>query len=66
VLDPSYAAAILNLGILLDLYLGDAPAALVLYQRYLTLSPTGDALVTKWVAELQNRKPTAATVSQKE
>jgi tetratricopeptide (TPR) repeat protein len=65
-LDPNYAAAVLNLGILLDLYLGDAPAALTRYQRYLTLSPTGDVLVTKWVAELQNRKPTAATVSQKE
>jgi tetratricopeptide (TPR) repeat protein len=65
-LDPTHAAAILNLGILLDLYLGDAPAALARYQRYLTLSPAGDALVSKWVAELQNRKPAAATVSQKE
>jgi tetratricopeptide (TPR) repeat protein len=56
VLDPSYAAAILNLGILQDLYLADAPAALSLYQRYLALSPAGDALVVKWVAELKIRK----------
>jgi tetratricopeptide (TPR) repeat protein len=55
-LDPNYAAAILNLGILQDLYLGDAPAALSLYQRYLVLSPAGDALVVKWVAELKIRK----------
>jgi tetratricopeptide (TPR) repeat protein len=55
-LDPSYAAAILNLGILQDLYLGDAQAALSLYQRYLALTPTGDDLVSKWVAELKIRK----------
>jgi tetratricopeptide (TPR) repeat protein len=58
-LDPSYALAILNLGILQDLYLGDAPAALSLYQRYLALTPTGDALVAKWVAELKIRKEKA-------
>jgi tetratricopeptide (TPR) repeat protein len=55
-LDPNHAAAILNLGILQDLYLGDAQAALALYQRYLALSPAGDALVVKWVAELKLRK----------
>jgi tetratricopeptide (TPR) repeat protein len=55
-LDPNCAAAILNLGILQDLYLGDAQAALGQYQRYLALSPAGDALVAKWVAELKIRK----------
>jgi tetratricopeptide (TPR) repeat protein len=55
-LDPGYATPILNLGILQDLYLGDAPAALALYQRYQSLSPAGDALVAKWVAELKIRK----------
>jgi tetratricopeptide (TPR) repeat protein len=55
-LDPNYAAAVLNLGILNDLYLGDAPRALELYQRYLVLTPAGDAAVVKWVAELKNRK----------
>jgi Flp pilus assembly protein TadD len=65
-LDPNYAAAILNLGILNDLYLGDGKRALELYDRYLALSPQGDQLVTKWVADLKNRKPQPITVSQKE
>jgi len=65
-LDANYAAAILNLGILCDLYLGDGKRALDLYDRYLALSPQGDQTVTKWVADLKNRKPQPITVSQKE
>jgi Flp pilus assembly protein TadD len=68
-LDPNGAAAVLNLGILFDLYLGDGARALPLYERYLALSPQGDAAVSKWVADLKNRKPaasTAAAVSKKE
>jgi tetratricopeptide (TPR) repeat protein len=56
-LDADYADAHLNLGVLLDLYLGEGAAALVHYERYLALSPGGDATVGKWVAELKNRKP---------
>jgi tetratricopeptide (TPR) repeat protein len=65
-LDDKYAAPVLNLGILNDLYLGDAPKALDLYARYLALSPEGDAVVTKWVIELKNRKPVTAANSKKE
>jgi Flp pilus assembly protein TadD len=65
-LDPNYAAPYLNLGILSDLYLNDGPRALELYGRYLALSPNGDAVVTKWVADLKNRKPAAVTASRKE
>ena len=65
-LDATYAAPILNLGILYDLYLGDGPRALELYGRYLALSPSGDAAVTKWVAELKNRKAAPITLSKKE
>ena len=54
---PTYAAPYLNLGILHDLYLGDGKRALELYGQYLALSPSGDAAVTKWVADLKNRKP---------
>jgi len=54
-LAPEYPAPLLNLGILHDLYLGDGPRALELYGRYLALSPGGDAVVTKWVADLKNR-----------
>ena len=65
-LDPNYAASTLNLGILYDLYLGDGQRALELYGRYLLLSPSGDPTVTKWVADLKNRKPAPITVSRKE
>ena len=54
-LDASYAAPLLNLGILHDLYLRDGPRALELYGRYLALSSNPDAVVTKWVADLKNR-----------
>jgi tetratricopeptide (TPR) repeat protein len=65
-LDPGYAAAALNLGILYDLYLGDTPRALEMYGRYLSLVPNGDATVTKWVADLKNRKSGPITVSRQE
>ncbi|MCE9659197.1 MAG: tetratricopeptide repeat protein [Burkholderiales bacterium] len=65
-LDPGYSAAVLNLGILHDLYLNDGARALDLYGRYLMLQPSGDATVTKWVADLKNRKPAPITVSRKE
>ncbi|HEX5357926.1 MAG TPA: tetratricopeptide repeat protein [Aquabacterium sp.] len=59
--DASYAPAVLNLGILSDLYLGDTARALTLYERYLTLTPAGDATVAKWVAEIKKRKPKEAS-----
>lgn len=65
-LDPNYAAPHLNLGILNDLYLRDNQRALEMYTRYLVLSPSGDATVTKWLAEIKNRKPDQALVSLKE
>lgn len=58
-LDENYADAHLNLGVLLDLYLNDPPLALVHYERYMALTPAGDANVGKWVADLRNRKPVA-------
>lgn len=65
-LDATYASPLLNLGILHDLYLGEGPRALALYDRYLALSPGGDAQVAKWVADLKNRKPPPVAVSRKE
>jgi Flp pilus assembly protein TadD len=65
-LDPALASAVLNLGILHDLYLWDGKRALELYERYLALTPAGDAVVSKWIADLKNRKPTPITVSKKD
>lgn len=65
-LDPAYASPHLNLGILHDLYLADAKRALELYDKYLALSPAGDAVVAKWVADLKNRKPPPLAQSPKE
>ncbi|HEX7637491.1 MAG TPA: tetratricopeptide repeat protein, partial [Burkholderiaceae bacterium] len=52
---PDDADAVLDLGILDDLYLGDAAQGLALYTRYLALRPAGDPAVAKWVADLKNR-----------
>ena len=60
-LDPNYATAVLNLGVLDDLYLGDSAHALELYTRYLALTPAGDPVVAKWMADVKNRQPKAAT-----
>ena len=65
-LDDKYAAATLNLGILNDLYLAEPDRALSLYERYLVLTPAGDATVTKWIADLKNRKGAAAKDAKKE
>lgn len=62
-LDANYAAAVLNLGILNDLYLWEPKRALELYERYLALSPAGDATVNKWVADLKNRRPSTAAAA---
>lgn len=54
-LDPHYAAPVLNLGILHDLYLWDGERALQLYDRYLQLTPGGDDGVRRWISDLKNR-----------
>ena len=65
-LDAAYAAPYLNLGILHDIYLQDRLQALDLYDRYLALSPGGDATVAKWVVDLKNRKGDRVMLSKKE
>ena len=55
--DANYAPAVLNLGVLHDLYLDHPGEALDLYNRYLALTPGGDAAVTKWVADVKRRAP---------
>ena len=65
-LDGAYAAAMLNLGILNDLYLRDGPRALELYERYQAVTSSKDMAVTKWVVELRNRKPEQRLLVKKE
>jgi len=54
-LDPAYAPAQLNLGILWDIYLQEPDKALAYYQRYQQLVPGDAATITKWMADIQNR-----------
>ena len=65
-LDANYAPALLNLGILHDMYLNDGTRAMDLYTRYLTLKPAGDTEINKWIAELKTRKPNPVSEQQKE
>lgn len=65
-LDPGYAAAVLNLGILHDLYLWDGERALELYERYMQLSPGGDEQVKRWIADLRNRGQKKSAAQGKE
>lgn len=60
-LEPDYAAAVLNLGILNDLYLDQPARALELYERYQALTGAKDAAVAKWAIEVKNRKDKLAT-----
>ena len=58
--DAGNGTAVLNLGVLYDLYLGDTARAMEMYTRYLGQTPEGDAEVSRWVTELKNRKPLPA------
>ncbi|MCU0952873.1 MAG: tetratricopeptide repeat protein [Burkholderiaceae bacterium] len=53
-LEAGDPVAVLNLGILHDLYLWDAERALALYERYLQINPQ-DEQVKRWVSDLRNR-----------
>ena len=65
-LDGIYAPAVLNLGILYDLYLWDGARALELYDRYLQLTPGGDEQVKRWVSDLRNRSTQKSAAQRKE
>lgn len=65
-LDAGYAPAVLNLGILYDLYLWDGERALELYDRYMQLTPAGDEQVKRWISDLRNRSAKKNAVQRKE
>jgi tetratricopeptide (TPR) repeat protein len=54
-LDPLDPLPVVNLGVLLDLYLGQAPEALAEYERYQALLPEPDAQVAAWITEVRVR-----------
>lgn len=54
-LDPLYAKAHFNLGVLADLYLQDLPLALGHYEKYQALQKTPDTAVGNWITDLRNR-----------
>jgi len=54
-IDPDYAYAHLNFGILLELYMGKLPEALEHYQKYQKLTPEVDDEVKKWIVDLGRR-----------
>ncbi len=53
--DPNYAKAHYNLGVLADLYLHDPNLALQEFQQYQTLVPEPDKQVDGWIKELERR-----------
>jgi Flp pilus assembly protein TadD len=64
-LDATYGSAVLNLGILYDLYLWDGARALELYDRYMQLEPN-DEQVKRWITDLRNRTTQKDAAQRKE
>lgn len=54
-LDPQYARAHFNLGVLADIYLQDLPLALAHYEKYQSLQMKPDQAVGNWIVDLRNR-----------
>jgi Flp pilus assembly protein TadD len=57
-IDPNYAKAHFNLGVLADLYLQDLPLAITHYQAYQSLQAKSDKTVANWIVDLQKRTGT--------
>ena len=64
--DPEYAYSWYNLGVLYDIYLQDLPSALDHYQQYqsVTGSTEQDAVVGRWITDLERRIGTPARAAQ--
>lgn len=54
-INPDYANAHLNLGVLLDIYLQQWNDALTQYKKYQELTGAKDETVEKWIVDLQRR-----------
>lgn len=60
-LDPKYARAHFNLGVLAELYLQDLNLALDHFRAYQALQKSPDKTVANWIADLERRAPPRAT-----
>ncbi|MDF1629386.1 MAG: tetratricopeptide repeat protein [Alcanivoracaceae bacterium] len=58
-LDPKYARAHFNMGVLAELYLQDLPLALQHFRQYQSLQRQLDQSVANWVVDLERRVPDA-------
>jgi Flp pilus assembly protein TadD len=58
-LDPKYARAHFNLGVLAELYLQDMKLALQHFRAYQSLQRQQDQTVANWIADLERRVPDA-------
>lgn len=54
-IDPEYPNAHLNMGILLELYMGKLPEALEHYKKYQELTTEEDKKVKGWIVDLERR-----------
>jgi len=62
-LDPKYARAHFNLGVLAELYLQDMTLALNHFRAYQSLQRQQDQTVANWIADLERRVPDATPTS---
>lgn len=62
-LDPKYARAHFNLGVLAELYLQDMALALNHFRAYQSLQRQQDQTVANWIADLERRVPDATPTS---
>lgn len=62
-LDPRYARAHFNIGVLAELYLQDLNLALQHFRRYQDLQREPDQTVGNWIADLERRAPSAPAPS---
>lgn len=62
-LDPKYARAHFNLGVLAELYLQDMALALKHFRAYQSLQRQQDQTVANWIADLERRVPDATPTS---
>lgn len=63
-LDPLYARAHFNLGVLADLYLQDLALAISHYEKYQALQVKPDQAVGNWIVDLRNRSGATGNAEQ--